>query len=261
MKESQGSFLIASSSQRGTQKIKVKQAQHSRNAKLAYHLCAAVYRPCGNLLIDDPGLFSNWCLSWYQRHFYEFNCNRALWQRGIAATQVKYAGDFPIRHMNWFLKCQQWLFREMKLSITSEVFHILYPKLLSMTGGGFIQVHSRDGPACAELMPATRSVTTNGQQPPRHTKEIKLLKEFLSSVWHTEPHSEYQVICSKKWLTSQSINPHSTSTVNKVKCGQAEWFIWFLKKHTHKHPLLLQIPGWDGVVQLEMSQNNHRLLI
>lgn len=63
MKQSQGSFLITSSSERGTQKIIVKQAQHSKDAKAAYNLCVAVHRSCDNLLMGDPDLFSNWCLS------------------------------------------------------------------------------------------------------------------------------------------------------------------------------------------------------
>lgn len=76
-----------------------------------------------------------------------------------------------------------------------------------MTGGGFIQVHSRAGSLCTEAVPATRSFITKVQQPSKHKKEIQSPKEFLSLTWHIEPHSEYQKSLVQKSYTTEHKNP------------------------------------------------------
>lgn len=122
----------------------------------------------------------------------------------MAATwQVKYTGSFSIRHMNWFLKYQQWLFSKMQLSIlyiwsTSAWLEV---GLFKLTGELVLSVLNLCWPQGASL-PMFSSL-------PSTKKEIQRPKEFLSLIWQIEPHSEYQksLVQNSKLYTTEHKNP------------------------------------------------------
>lgn len=168
---------------------------------------------------------------------------------------MKYAGDFPIRHMNRFPKCQQWLFSKMQLPITRQVFHTLYQNYVSVTGGGFMQVHRRAGSVCAEPVPATRSFATGVQR----KKEIRLSKVCVLNRTYRISQWISKVTCSKK-LHHRAQKSHRVSIINRSGVA-AESFIGFFNWYIHQASTASADPVWDGVLQLEVSQNNHRLLM
>lgn len=58
---------------------------------------------------------------------------------------------------------------------------------------------------------------------------------FVFSMTHRTSQWVSKVICSKKWLISQSIKPLQHQHSKQVKCGQAEWFDSWKSTHISIH--------------------------